>query len=450
MADLRCCAWLRTQTGTVPPELSEPVHVRCDSRMVEPGDWLLIADRVERSLAQDYADEALNAGATAVLCRHDIVGHRCILLPCVDEIVSELARLRYAKLLQTCRWIGVTGTNGKTTTAWVAHHACAESSAYVGTLGFYVEQKKVRDLPNTTPEFLSIAADLEGRDLHAVFVEVSSIGIEQGRMQPVDWNVKVLTTLGRDHLDYHGTLDVYYDTKIRWFLHGDSIRIAGRTCRDIPGHALAASDTRIFWYEGVANERFPAIMQANIEAAVLAIRHAGLTDTGRRSLPPGRLEKMQLPEGATCYIDYAHTPDALEAVLSSLQQEGRLICVFGAGGDRDRGKRPEMAHAVLAGSEVTVFTSDNPRSEDPEQIIDDLVQVTRAGVVPSNAARGSSWYRITDRDKGIRFACRMAQQGDVVLIAGKGDENYTETATGRIPWSDREVVQGLGGESWRG
>jgi UDP-N-acetylmuramoyl-L-alanyl-D-glutamate--2,6-diaminopimelate ligase len=373
----------------------------------------------------------------------------------------------------------VTGTNGKTTTVWILRHLLSRryATASLGTVGAVIRDGV--PLPGTesltTPGPVGMATTMRAFVEHgteAVALEVSSHALDQGRVHALRFNVAVFTNLSRDHLDYHGSLERYRATKREFveLLAPDGVAIlnaeepswdglerrapsalrfaveGGRgadeadvVARDVT-HGADGSRFRLVSPAGAAEVRFPLPGAYNVQNALAAAASVfalgfGLDEVvaGLETAPqvPGRLERVA-DWPCPVFTDYAHTPDALERVLSSLKAmiAGRVIVVFGAGGDRDAGKRPLMGGVAGRLADVVVVTSDNPRTEDPDAIIDQIV----AGLDRDDAVR------ITDRRAAIERALEMAEADDVVLLAGKGHETYQVLGTETIAFDERRIV----------
>ncbi len=392
---------------------------------------------------------------------------------------------------------GVTGTNGKTTVSWIVAEALARLTggcAHIGTLGYrcvQIENGKrdveTRDSRHTTPEAPDIHSYLSEcavRGVRAASLEASSHGVVQKRTSDINWDCVLFTNLTHDHLDFHGTLEEYKEAKFRLFsdelaksskerkiaiVNGDDpvgleyLARLKKDFKDIEPHSFCRNNS------GDASALLQAFHCAN-HGTELTARILGETVTIRTRLigdynvsntlcsalalaasgfklseiaqvlsevdpVPGRLE-LVAPAEVSVYVDYAHTPDALVRAQSSVREitKGRLITVFGCGGDRDRKKRPEMGRVVAESSEFCVVTSDNPRTEAPEAIINDVLPGIRARFGTDQ----SRYAVVVDRRQAIRQAIEMAKPGDTVLIAGKGHEGYQEINGVRYPFSDRE------------
>lgn len=379
---------------------------------------------------------------------------------------------------KSLRLAGITGTNGKTSTAYLLHHILGGAGVSSGLLGTICYRSGSRSIPapRTTPECLDLYRLLAGmRDdgCRAAVMEVSSHALEQERVAGLDFEAAIFTNLTRDHLDYHGTMENYFQAKARLFtglapgshavvnLDDEAgVRLAGLVAPGVHVHGysleasaehraeqirLTAEGTLFVWYSrGESREVFTpwvgSFNVANTLAAASAARAMGLEMDVIAGLlqtappVPGRLERVPGGDGYTVLVDYAHTDDALRHVLSTLRPlcVGRLLVLAGCGGDRDRSKRPLMARAAVELADFSVFTSDNPRSEDPLAILGEM----EAG------ARGQAPYQIIpDRAAAIAEIVGMARAGDVVVLAGKGHENTQEIHGERKPFSDVEEAR---------
>lgn len=388
--------------------------------------------------------------------------------------IGEIAAHVYGEPARTLHMVGITGTNGKTSVAhWVAQafSRLGRKTAIIGTVGNGFPGALTPAL-NTTPDAIELQqrlAQYRQQGAAACAMEVSSHGLAQGRVNGTHFNVAVLTNLSRDHLDYHGDMDSYAAAKARLFnwpglewvvLNVDdsfgqrlesetrSARVAGYGFRRgaVVAEKLRLSQNglhlKVHTDWGNADIDAPLLGRfnaANLLAVLttLLVSGAKLDDAGSAlaqvTPPPGRMQTLGGGAHPLVVVDYAHTPDALEKALATLREivsGGRLICVFGCGGNRDKGKRPLMGEAAAKAADEIWVTSDNPRNEDPRHIIDDIL-VGAAGkphVEP-------------DRARAIFEAIGGAHQGDVVLIAGKGHEDYQEVAGERLPFSDVAVAR---------
>ena len=462
--------------------------VTLDSREVVPGGLFLACHGLSRH-GVEFIDAAIAAGAAAVLWESAPgvakprvpSGIVACEVPDLSRHVGTIADRFFGSPSAALAVCAVTGTNGKTTTAYLlaqALEACGEPSAYAGTLGFG-RPRALRATTHTTLDCVSthrLLADARGMALRNVSMEVSSHALDQGRVDAVRFRTAIFTNLTRDHLDYHGTMDAYGAAKALLFARpGLEARVINVT--DPFGRKLAARagdsgaliavateptdfdseryviarhvrtmprglDLDVETHLGAINFPAPLVGRFNAENILLtlaALLARGIPlDRAARALanvcaPAGRMETFHRQGRAVAVVDYAHSPDALAKALSALREHcaGRLWCVFGCGGDRDPGKRPLMAGVVERLADVTIVTDDNPRTENGDAIVADVLR----GFTDRGRARV-----IRDRAEAIRTALAEAQPADVVLIAGKGHEDYQIYGRERRAFSDRAVV----------
>lgn len=463
--------------GDLPAESS---GISDDSRKVSRGD-LFIAIRGWNSDGHDFLGAAAGRGATAAIVE---VPERTSLPMLVVREGRRAAAIAAAKAYgnpaRNLTMLGVTGTNGKTTTTSIMRHLFddgAASSASIGTLGVLVGSEG-EVLPGgsglTTPgpvELQRVLRELVDRGVKTVPMEVSSHSLDQRRVDGLEFDAVVFTNLTRDHLDYHGTMDAYLKAKMRLleYLKHDGTTVVNADAREWaalepPSRRItfavraAAADVRarnvrytpqgsewtLVTPGGSADVTLPLIGEVNVEnslaaaAAAFALGRSPDSIAARLASVPqvaGRLEIISTRP--TVLRDYAHTPDALERTLRTARAftRGKLIVVFGCGGDRDKGKRPLMGEIAEKAADCAIVTSDNPRTEDPDSIIDDI----EAGM------RGSKHERVTDRLAAIRRAIDLAEDGDIVLLAGKGHETYQIRGTTSYPFDEKEIVREMTG-----
>ncbi len=478
------------QDLAVPARDLEVRDLEMDSRRVAPGA-LFLACRGRSTHGLAHAAEAVARGAVAVLWEPGPGVEPPALPGSVETLaVEDLSRLAgviadrfFREPSAALRVAGITGTNGKTTVAWLLAQAAdllGRRGSYLGTLGAG-RPGLLRETGLTTPDAVSVQRRLaEARDagVQALAMEVSSHALDQHRVAGVRFDTAVFTNLTRDHLDYHGTLEAYGAAKARLFSSPGLAR-AVVNARDPYGRALAAQvDARLerilystsneLWIEpGAGWIRLPELrattaglalhLESSHGAGVLRSRLIGefnaenllavlgvllgwgvplqqaLVALAACSAPPGRMEACGGGAQPLALVDYAHTPDALVKVLEAARAHarGRLFCVFGCGGDRDPGKRPLMGAAAEAHADLVVLTDDNPRSEPSSAILEQI----RAGM--SEPARAQV---IADRAEAIHWALTEADAGDVVVIAGKGHEERQVVGAESRPFSDRQVV----------
>jgi UDP-N-acetylmuramoyl-L-alanyl-D-glutamate--2,6-diaminopimelate ligase len=469
----------------------EVQRVTGDSREVGPGA-VFFALPGTRADGHDFAAEAARRGAVAVVAERpvDCRPARLFVAPSSRRAMSLAAANFYGRPADAMQVVAVTGTNGKTTVTYLVE-ACARAAGVpVGVIGTITQRFPGVERPasHTTPESTTIQALLaEMRDAGAriAVLEVSSHALAQDRVAGIRFAAAGFTNLTRDHLDYHGTMEAYFDAKRRLFAeHLSENGVAAVNARDPWGARLAdqlGPGRRVWRFggregdalraEGVSmglggiaatfatpagplEVRSPIVGAHNLEnllcAAGLALGIGLPPAAVARGLAecagaPGRLERIE-GRGVSVFVDYAHTDDALARAIAALRALGprRLVTVFGCGGDRDRGKRPLMGRAAADGSELVVVTSDNPRTEDPLAVIGEILPGLQA--IPrldaARAREGGRGYVVEpDRRAAIALAVAAARPGDAVLVAGKGHEDYQIVGAERRPFSDREEAR---------
>jgi UDP-N-acetylmuramoyl-L-alanyl-D-glutamate--2,6-diaminopimelate ligase len=472
-----------------------------DSRKVMPGALFFCVSGY-RSDGHEFAPQAVQRGAAALVVERPLgIGVPEVLVPSVRSAMAPLAARFHGDPTSELEVVGVTGTNGKTTTAYLVRALLEASGRQCGLLGTVksVIGGGERPVERTTPEAIDLQADframLDGGD-RACAMEVSSHALELGRTEAIRFAAAIFTNMSRDHLDFHASMEDYFQAKRRLFLPapggGSPARPPGVSVLNVGdehGRRLAAEIGRVvtFAVEAPADysasglrcdlegcrftlrspdgEREVALPMpghfnvANALGAIAAVHALGGTDLGtlvaaleRGVRVPGRFEPVEQGQDFAVLVDYAHTPDSLENVLRAARElaasrhggPGRVICVFGAGGDRDRGKRPLMGEIAARLADLVLVTSDNPRSEDPQEIIAEVMTGVRPGE-PGRSKTGiprSPVRSIADRAEAIGEAVRSAGPGDVVIIAGKGHEQGQEFADGRkVPFDDATVAR---------
>jgi UDP-N-acetylmuramoyl-L-alanyl-D-glutamate--2,6-diaminopimelate ligase len=457
-----------------------------DSRRVQPG-WCFVAISGETTDGNQYIDAALQAGAVAVVSdslppRPNVAWAQA---PHGRRALARLSANFYGRPGERLSITGITGTNGKTTTTFILNsmlRAAGRVTALVGTVEYRIGDE-VLPAPHTTPEALELnrlfARAVEAGCTEAV-MEVSSHALEQQRVYGVPFDVAVFTNLTRDHLDYHGTMEAYFASKTLLFkgLGTGPPRAAVINVEDEYGQRLIkllkkqeelityGIDSGDFRAKDLSVEtsgtRFtlvtptgqypvwsPLLGRVNVLNLIAASAAAHVRNVEPRAIVlaadelaqvSGRFQRVEVGQPFTVIVDYAHTDDALRNLtavardfLAQRGGSGRVITVFGCGGDRDRSKRPLMGAAAGAGSDFVVLTSDNPRSENPLDIMNDAL--------PGLQRSGTDYTLEPDRTKAITLAIHEAEPGDIVLIAGKGHEKVQITAAGAIPFDDIEIAR---------
>lgn len=447
-----------------------------DSRKAEQGS-LFVAQKGTQSDGHQYIQQVIEKGAVAVVCQelpeNCPEGVRFLQVESSDEALGILACNWYGNPSRKLQLIGVTGTNGKTTIATLLYEVFRKFGHKAGLLSTvcnYVDDEAIH-ATHTTPDALAIN-ELLARMVEAgceyAFMEVSSHAVDQRRIAGLQFVGGIFTNLTRDHLDYHLTVDNYLKAKKRFFDDLPKGAFALTNSDDKTG-AVMLQNTKAKKYEystrtladfkaRVLENHFEG-MQLEINGREVSVQFIGLFNVSNllaiygaacllgkdpedvlvvmSTLKPvsGRLEFLRSPSGFLAIVDYAHTPDALKNVLKSINElvEGEVITVVGAGGNRDKGKRPIMAKEALAGSHKVILTSDNPRFEEPQDILDDMY----AGV---DAGDRTKVLCIVDRKEAIRTACMLAKAGDVILVAGKGHEDYQDIKGTKYPFDDKKVI----------
>lgn len=459
----------------------EIVGMTIDSRAVQPG-WLFIAVPGARTDGRAFIAGAYSCGAAAVVYEldnfePDARGASAIGVRALRQHIGTIADRFYAAPTQKLKVIGVTGTNGKTTTTHLLAQALDRPGSrcgLIGTLGSGFPGQLDSSL-HTTPDAISVhrlLAEFVNAEASTVCMEVSSHALDQGRVAGVVFDIAVFTNLTRDHLDYHGDMEAYAAAKSRLFdfphlkavvinqddVFGRELIERMRSRAQVVSFGLINGDVRtlniktsidglvltIITPQGetqLQSQLLGRFNASNLLAALAVLLAAGMpladASSALAQAQPvaGRMERFGGINGQPLVVvDYAHTPDALEKVLQALREhtQGRLVCVFGCGGGRDRGKRALMGRIAEQFADTVILTSDNPRHEDPAAIINEIV----SGMQTTPSA-------VPDRTQAIRVALAGASAADIVLVAGKGHEDYQQVGDRRLDYSDRDTVRAL-------
>ncbi len=453
--------------------------VNIDSRRIQPGH-LFVAIKGTQVDGHSFIKKAEELGAAAVLCEEMPAelkeGVTYVQVDSTEDAVGHVATLFYGDPTSKLKLVGVTGTNGKTTIATLLYNMFRKMGHRCGLLSTvcnYIEDEAI-PTSHTTPDPIELNALLRrmvDAGCEYAFMECSSHAIAQKRIGGLKFAGGLFTNLTRDHLDYHKTFENYRDAKKAFFDSLPKTAFAITNADDKNGMFMVQNTkAAVKTYSTRTMADFKArILECHFEGMYLEVdgREVGVQFIGKFNVSnllavygaavmlgkqpedillvmstlksvSGRLEPIRSPEGFTAIVDYAHTPDALENVLNAIHEvlngKGKVITVCGAGGNRDKGKRPIMAQEAVKQSDKVIITSDNPRFEEPQDIINDML----AGL---NAQQMKKVVSIVDRKEAIRTACMMAQKGDVILIAGKGHEDYQEIKGVKHHFDDREVVR---------
>lgn len=461
--------------------------VVCDSRAVRPG-YVFVAISGSHRDGWTFAEDAVERGAVALVGEHPQGRWPNIYRATVADArlsAGRLASVFHGRPSDQLTLAGITGTNGKTTTAYMLRdmlRAAGHDPGLISTVAYEIGPRSI-PASRTTPEaplLQSMLAQMTAMGCRSAVMEVSSHALDQKRVEGIDFDVGVFTNLTHDHLDYHENMDKYFEAKTQLFLSlgGKPNATAvvnrddpwGRRLESLPGLSCpvltygveqsadvkaeavnlesTGSTFTLHTPWGRSDISMELLGRFNISNALAAVAAAGVLGLDLQSSAaalasvsrvPGRLEEIRAGAGFQVFVDYAHTDDALEHVLTTLREitPQRLLVVFGCGGNRDAGKRPSMGAVAGRLADHSILTSDNPRGEDPADI---LAQI-RAGLGPSD-----SYEVIEDRRTAIREALRTAGEGDVILIAGKGHENFQEFADKTVAFDDRQVVKECLGE----
>ncbi|EFA42925.1 UDP-N-acetylmuramoyl-L-alanyl-D-glutamate--2,6-diaminopimelate ligase [Hallella bergensis DSM 17361] len=456
--------------------------VNIDSRKISNGH-AFVAMKGTQVDGHQFIPKAIELGAKAILCedmpedRTDGVTY--VQVASTAEAVGKLATAFYGYPSKKLKLVGVTGTNGKTTIATLLYNMFRKMGHRCGLLSTvcnYIEDE-VLPADHTTPDAIELnelLAKMVDAGCEYVFMECSSHAIAQRRIGGLTFTGALFTNLTRDHLDYHGTFENYRNAKKMFFDDLPKSAFAITNADDKNGMFMVQNTKatiKTYSMERMADFRARIIemhfagMYLNVDGNDVGVQFIGkfnvsnllavygaarmlgkqpediLVTLSTLHSVSGRLEPIQSSEGVTAIVDYAHTPDALANVLNAIREvdkTGQIITVCGAGGNRDKGKRPLMAQEAVKQSDRVIITSDNPRFEEPQDIIDDML----AGL---NTQQMKKVVSIADRREAIKTACMLAKKGDVVLVAGKGHENYQEIKGVKHHFDDREVIREIFG-----
>ena len=461
----------------------EVESIAYDSRRVQ-SNALFVAIRGAKSDGHQFVDQAIEQGASVIVAEREISSPRatCLVVDDSRSALADLSAAFYGMPAHKLKMAAVTGTNGKTTTTFLIKHICEKAGMRCGLLGTVQYEIGDRILPaiRTTPEALDIQellAQIVNAGGRAAAMEVSSHALAQERTRGIEWDVAVFTNLTQDHLDFHRTMENYFEAKAKLFhdlvsqskkkkasaviniddRYGE--KLIGRLAGKIPVvtyglgmHADFRASNYRTEFAGTSYQldahgrsylvRVPLIGRFNVANSMAALAAATVMGVSLRSAilslarspqVPGRLELVPAKRQFQIFVDYAHTDDALRNVLKTLRElkPRKLIVVFGCGGDRDRKKRPLMGRVADELADYAVITSDNPRKENPDAIISEV----------EKGFRSTHYEKIVERAEAIRRAVAMAQPRDLVLIAGKGHEKYQEFADHTIPFDDLQVAR---------
>lgn len=471
--------------------------VSCNSKELRKGELFFAMKGFNRD-GSEFIPEAIESGAVACVVEELKNGeYPQVLVRDINRAFGISCARIFNEPSMALTVIGITGTNGKTTITYMIESVLKETGITPGVIGTTGYRFPGKNIPAelTTPDakrLNQLLSEMVTNNVKAVAMEVSSHALELGRIWGIDFDIAVFTNLTRDHLDFHKTMSDYFKSKNKLFSlylplsrkerlfavinndspYGKKIEIDNGRIKKISYGIEEDSEIRAVEVKvgrassdvvvRIKKDEFPLRINLtgrhNVYNALACIGVCYALGIEQKYIKkgienihyvPGRLEPVKNKNGISVYIDYAHTPDALENVLLALKEtaRGRIITIFGCGGDRDRGKREIMGEIAGEHSDITVITSDNPRTEDPEAIINQIEKgIKRTGVIKINSESGlrdtsKGYITLTDRKKAIELGLKIAKRDDTVLIAGKGHEDYQIIGKERIHFSDREVAE---------
>lgn len=445
------------------------INIKSDSRKVRPGDTF-IAVKCEVNDGHKYIDKAIENGATKIIAEYGNYDVETLIVPDTRKYLNNYLKENYNKYLEEMTIIGITGTNGKTTSAYLIYSALnklGKKCAYIGTIGYYLDEK-VSNLPNTNPDICDMYELIINAYDHGyryVVLEASSHGLYNGRLEGINFDYAIFTNLTRDHLDFHETMKNYAEAKQILFkkLKQDGIGIVNIddkykdyfACKNILTYGKNPSDYQILNYDASNQNTIidfklkdknlkivsPLLGEYNIYNLLCAIiimdnLNIELNEISNvvknLSCPPGRMDTVKYGTNSII-IDYAHTPDAMEHILNTVRKTttGNIYTVFGCTGDRDREKRPIMMDIATKLSKFVVVTIDDPHNEDVNQILDDML----------TGNKRNNYDICLDRGKAIEKGISLLKDKDILMILGKGHEEVIIYKDERIPFNDKICVE---------
>ena len=442
------------------------MQIKCDSRKVKKNDTF-VALRGFYNDGHEYIEEAIKNGATKIVCEEGLYSVDTLVVKDTHEYLIKYLKEHYYKEIKDLKLIGITGTNGKTTSCFLTYQALKKlgyKCAYIGTIGFYIDEL-IKTLNNTTPDILDIyemLLDAKNNDCDYVVMEVSSHALDMNRVSGLEYDIAVFTNLTQDHLDYHLDMKNYALAKQKLFyqLKYDGIGIVNAdddyksffmVHNNTITYGLNDGDVKLTDYKidihgskfKVGDTLFESTLIGkhnlyNLLVVIVILTKLGFAIENIKEIikelnaPVGRMEMIPYNDNIIV-VDYAHTPDAVENIISAFNEieHNHIYTIVGCGGNRDKAKRPEMALIATNLSDYVIFTSDNPRDEKPEDIISDMV---------SNLDN-FNYETVVNRAEAINRGIQKCEKNDILLVLGKGHEDYQITKEGKIHFSDIEVIR---------
>ncbi len=429
-----------------------------DSRKVKEGDTFIALKGINGD-GHDYILDAINRGCSKVICEYGNYDYDNIeIVDSTKEYLDSYIKNKYVDIVKNLKLIGITGTNGKTTTSFLIYQALNNidiKCAYIGTIGFYMDGNKYDNI-NTTPDILSLyhmLIECVRNDIEYVVMEVSSQGLYYNRVKYLEFDYAIFTNLTQDHLDFHKTMDEYLKCKMKLFsmLKDTGVSIINKDDEYykyfITKNTISYGVSGDYKISDINNNSFKVnnIMYNtklignyniyNICVVIIILELLNIDSNTIKSVvssincAPGRMERINYKD-STIIIDYAHTPDAVEKVIKAVKGDNRVITIIGCGGNRDNSKRKYMGKIALTNSDYVIYTTDNPRYEDPYDIILDMIQLLDS----------FNYEILVNRKKAIIKGIQMLKKGDILLILGKGHEDYQEINGVKYHFSDSEAV----------
>lgn len=446
------------------------LKIKTDSRLVEQGDTF-VAIKGYTVDGHDFIENAIEKGAKKVVATHGKYDVETIIVSDTEKYLNDYLVKNVSSEFNDIKFIGITGTNGKTTTAYLTSQILTElgiNNAYIGTIGYYINSKMIRELPNTTPDILNLynlILEAKESNVKVIVMEVSSHSLSLGRINGIKLDIAGFTNLTEDHLDYHETMEKYLEAKrlILNYIKDDGIMISniddayGNNFRYKNFKTIGfneKSDYKVNTYEytnlttkinftynnKVYNVETNLLNKFNIYnymTALTFVNNLGISiediiNVTNKIVPPNGRNEIISVNGGKAIVDYAHTPDAVEKIITSTLEKklGKVITIVGCGGDRDPKKRPIMGDIATRLSDYVIFTNDNPRTEDEKNIMKDIL----------NGVSKDNYEVIYDRKEAIKHGLDMISINDTLLILGKGHEDYQIIGHEKIHLSDKEEV----------